>query len=194
MSRNRDIIFLYLWCKYCGISDPKLGLKFKYLEHSSQLKIECWMNLQVFLREFFLLHGFEAFVNSQLLECRETVSALCLSTTNSVTKNALRSSSAFWSYQLKSAQASFFFFLIVYWFYFPIKTFWSVFNPSFPENYFQFLDLSFFFHFSFIIHMCIQGLGHFSPLPPPPPLPPTPPPPSLPHPLNTQQKLFCPYF
>jgi hypothetical protein len=35
-------------------------------------------------------------------------------------------------------------------------------------------DLSF---FSFIIHMCIQGLGHFSPLPPPPPLPPTPPPP-----------------
>jgi hypothetical protein len=30
----------------------------------------------------------------------------------------------------------------------------------------------FFFHFSFIIHMCIQGLVHFSPLPPPPPLPP----------------------
>jgi hypothetical protein len=29
--------------------------------------------------------------------------------------------------------------------------------------------------------MCIQGLVHFSPLPPPPPLPPTPPPPS-PHP------------
>jgi hypothetical protein len=24
------------------------------------------------------------------------------------------------------------------------------------------------FFFSFIIHMCIQGLGHFSPLPPPP--------------------------
>jgi hypothetical protein len=48
--------------------------------------------------------------------------------------------------------------------------------------------------FSFIIYMCIQGLGHFSPLPPPPPLPPTPPPPSPPHPLNTQQKLFCPYF
>jgi hypothetical protein len=36
----------------------------------------------------------------------------------------------------------------------------------------------FFFPFSFIIHMCIQGLVHFSPLPPPPPLPPTPPPPS----------------
>jgi hypothetical protein len=36
--------------------------------------------------------------------------------------------------------------------------------------------------FSFIIHMCIQGLGHFSPLPPPPPLPPTPPPPSPPPP------------
>jgi hypothetical protein len=48
--------------------------------------------------------------------------------------------------------------------------------------------------FSFIIHMCIQGLGHFSPLPPSPPLPPTLPPPSPPHPLNTQQKLFCPYF
>jgi hypothetical protein len=28
--------------------------------------------------------------------------------------------------------------------------------------------------------MCIQGLVHFSPLPPPPPLPPTPPPPSPP--------------
>jgi hypothetical protein len=42
--------------------------------------------------------------------------------------------------------------------------------------------------------MCIQGLGHFSPLPPHPPLPPTPPPPSPPYPLNTQQKLFCPYF
>jgi hypothetical protein len=27
--------------------------------------------------------------------------------------------------------------------------------------------------FYFIIHMCTQGLGHFSPLPPPPPLPPT---------------------
>jgi hypothetical protein len=50
----------------------------------------------------------------------------------------------------------------------------------------------FFFHFSFIIHMCIQGLVHFSALPPPPPLPPTPPPPA-PH-LNTQQKLFCPYL
>jgi hypothetical protein len=30
--------------------------------------------------------------------------------------------------------------------------------------------------FFFFIHMCIQGLGHFSPLPPPPPLPPTLPP------------------
>jgi hypothetical protein len=28
--------------------------------------------------------------------------------------------------------------------------------------------------------MCIQGLGHFFPLLPPPPLPPTPPPPSSP--------------
>jgi hypothetical protein len=48
--------------------------------------------------------------------------------------------------------------------------------------------------FSFIIHMCIQGLGHFSPLPPLPPLPLTPPPPSPSHPLNTQQILLCPYF
>jgi hypothetical protein len=36
--------------------------------------------------------------------------------------------------------------------------------------------------------MCIQGLVHFSPLPPPPPLPPTLPPPSPPP--NTQQKLL----
>jgi hypothetical protein len=50
------------------------------------------------------------------------------------------------------------------------------------------------FFLNFIIHMCIQGLGHFFPLPPPPPLPPTLPPPCHPHPLNTQQKLFCPYF
>jgi hypothetical protein len=47
----------------------------------------------------------------------------------------------------------------------------------------------FIYLFYFIIHMCIQGLGHFSPLPPP-----TLPPPSHPHPLNTQQKLFCPYL
>jgi hypothetical protein len=39
-----------------------------------------------------------------------------------------------------------------------------------------------FFLFYCFIHMCIQGLGHFSPLPPPPPLPPTPPPPSPPPP------------
>jgi hypothetical protein len=49
--------------------------------------------------------------------------------------------------------------------------------------------INFFFHFSFIIHMCIQGLDHFSPLPPPPPLPPTSPTPSPP--LNTQQKLLA---
>jgi hypothetical protein len=30
-----------------------------------------------------------------------------------------------------------------------------------------------FFFYCFIIHMCIQGLGHFSPLPLPPPLLPT---------------------
>jgi hypothetical protein len=50
------------------------------------------------------------------------------------------------------------------------------------------------FFYCFIIHMCKQHLGHFSPLPPPSPLPPTPPTPSHPHPLNTWQKLFCPYF
>jgi hypothetical protein len=48
-----------------------------------------------------------------------------------------------------------------------------------PEFFFKFrqdfkiaiLDTCLFF---IIIHMCIQGLGHFSSLPPPPPLPPTP--------------------
>jgi hypothetical protein len=50
------------------------------------------------------------------------------------------------------------------------------------------------FFFFIIIHMCIQALGNFSPLPPPPPLPPTPPPTSLPHPHNTWQKLFCHYL
>jgi hypothetical protein len=47
--------------------------------------------------------------------------------------------------------------------------------------------------FSFIIHMCIQSLGHFSPLPPPPPLPPTPHPPSPPtpqYPAETILPLF----
>jgi hypothetical protein len=44
----------------------------------------------------------------------------------------------------------------------------------------QHIIFPFFFHFYFIIHMCIQGLVHFFPLPPPPPLPPTPPPPSPP--------------
>jgi hypothetical protein len=55
--------------------------------------------------------------------------------------------------------------------------------------FFQFSHTFFFFLFYFIIHMCIQSLGHFSPLPPPPPLPPNPLPPSPRHPLNTQQKL-----
>jgi hypothetical protein len=50
--------------------------------------------------------------------------------------------------------------------------------PKLPGTY-LFIYL-FIFLFSFIIHMCIQGLVHFSPLPPPPPLPPTPPPPSPP--------------
>jgi hypothetical protein len=46
------------------------------------------------------------------------------------------------------------------------------------------------FFFSFIIHMCIQGLGHFSLLPPPPPLPPTPPPPSPPTPSIPSRNYF----
>jgi hypothetical protein len=48
-----------------------------------------------------------------------------------------------------------------------------------------------FFSFSFIIHMCIQGLVHFSPLPPPPPLPPTPPPPSPPTPSIPSRNYFA---
>jgi hypothetical protein len=55
-------------------------------------------------------------------------------------------------------------------------------------------DLFFFNFYFFIIHMCIQCLGHFSPLPPPPPLLPTLPPPCPPNPLDTWQKLFCPYL
>jgi hypothetical protein len=63
----------------------------------------------------------------------------------------------------------------------------------YEDNYFIFLLLFFClfcFVFSFIIHMCIQGLVHFSPLPPPPPLPPTPPPPSSPHPLNPAETIL----
>jgi hypothetical protein len=45
------------------------------------------------------------------------------------------------------------------------------------------LEVSIFFSF---IHMCIQCLGHFSPLPLPPPSPP--------YTLATRQKLFCPYL
>jgi hypothetical protein len=44
----------------------------------------------------------------------------------------------------------------------------------------------FFFLFLFI--------GSFLPPAPTPSLTPTPPPPAPPHPLNTQQKLFCPYL
>jgi hypothetical protein len=44
--------------------------------------------------------------------------------------------------------------------------------------------------FSFIIHMCIQGLGHFSPLPPLPPLPPSLPPPSTPTPSIPSRNYF----
>jgi hypothetical protein len=49
-----------------------------------------------------------------------------------------------------------------------------------------------FFPFSFIIHMCIQGLVHFSPLPLPPPLAPTPTPPS--HPLQYPAETILPLF
>jgi hypothetical protein len=54
------------------------------------------------------------------------------------------------------------------------------------------LDSRVSFFFSFIVHMCMQGLVHFSPLPPPPPLPPTPPPPSPPpqYPAETILPLF----
>jgi hypothetical protein len=45
--------------------------------------------------------------------------------------------------------------------------------------------------FCFIIHMCIQALGHFSPLPPPPPFPPTPPPPSPPTPSMPSRNYFA---
>jgi hypothetical protein len=46
--------------------------------------------------------------------------------------------------------------------------------------------------FIFIIHMCIQGLGHFSPLPPPPPLPPTLPSPSPPPPPQYPAETILP--
>jgi hypothetical protein len=49
----------------------------------------------------------------------------------------------------------------------------------------------FFLKIFYFIHMCIQCLGHFSPLPPAPTLTPLP---YLPLPLTTQQKLFCPYL
>jgi hypothetical protein len=45
----------------------------------------------------------------------------------------------------------------------------------------------------FIIHMCIQCLDHFSPCPHPLPYHPLPPL-SPPNPLDTRQKLYCPYF
>jgi hypothetical protein len=32
----------------------------------------------------------------------------------------------------------------------------------------SYVFIFYFYFFCFIIHMCIQGLGHFSPLPPPP--------------------------
>jgi hypothetical protein len=50
---------------------------------------------------------------------------------------------------------------------------------------------NFLFLYYFIIHMCIQGLGHFSPLPPPPPLPLTPPLPSPPTPSIPSRNYFA---
>jgi hypothetical protein len=63
---------------------------------------------------------------------------------------------------------------------------------SYGRSVFSFLFFIYLFIFyCFIIHMCIQGLGHFSPLPPPPPLPPTPPPPSPPHPSIPSRNYFA---
>jgi hypothetical protein len=53
----------------------------------------------------------------------------------------------------------------------------------------DYLTKEFSFNFYFI-HMCIQCLGHFSPLLPTPYLIP----PYPPLPLTTEQKLFCPYL
>jgi hypothetical protein len=54
---------------------------------------------------------------------------------------------------------------------------------------------TFFFNFYFFsIHMCIQCLGHFSPLPPPPPLPPIPPPPSPLPPSRYPAETILPLF
>jgi hypothetical protein len=50
---------------------------------------------------------------------------------------------------------------------------------------------SFLFFIVLFIHMCIQGLGHFSPLPPPPPFPPTLPPPSPPTPSIPSMNYFA---
>jgi hypothetical protein len=57
---------------------------------------------------------------------------------------------------------------------------WNFNSQGYGKEHWSLMSWNFFFHFSFIIHMCIQGLVHFSPLPPPPPLPPTLPPPALP--------------
>jgi hypothetical protein len=72
--------------------------------------------------------------------------------------------------------------------------YWRLLRQDYFSSYCDMSGTLLCFFFNFVIDMCIQGLGHFSPLPPPPRLPPTPPSPSPPHPLNTQQKLFCPYF
>jgi hypothetical protein len=54
------------------------------------------------------------------------------------------------------------------WFYLP----WFLAPFIFLQT--TYLHSSFFFNFNFfIIHMCIQCLGHYSPLPPPSPLPQT---------------------
>jgi hypothetical protein len=56
---------------------------------------------------------------------------------------------------------------------------------------FSLIEIYIYIYVIIIIYMCIQGLDHFSPLPPPPPLPPTLPPPSPPHPLDIQQNYFA---
>jgi hypothetical protein len=68
---------------------------------------------------------------------------------------------------------------------------WASFSsPHLAQDAFFFFNTCAFFY-CFIIHMCIQGLGHFSRLPLPPSLPPTPPPPSPPTPSIPSRNYFA---